>query len=501
MRQADRKADILVIGAGPAGLNAALAAASAGASVLVLDENASAGGQYFRQPIGLEDKSGGEPGRGAQTSAEKGRDLIARAKAAGIRIAAHSTVIARTGEHALAFVESGADGESIVEARAAAIILATGAHDRAIAFPGWDLPGVLTPGGVQTLVKSSGARLKGPVILAGSGPFLMPVARSLLEAGTNLTAVHELARPSRWLARAGRMVGHGERLAELAGYAAYFVRQRLSGARLDWRFGSRVVRAEGEGRLERVVVARCDAHGSPQPGTESVREAAFLAVGYGFVASVQSAALLGCRLLHRENAGGFVVAHDEDMFTGTPGVFAAGEVAGIGGIACAAIEGRLAGLCAARSIGFAVDERAIVAARKERRKRRAFAALVAELYPVPRSLYDAIPDDVVVCRCEEVSAGAIRAACAPWIGDASSLKAATRCGMGRCQGRFCGHQLQEILARENGVPVEDIGPMSMRPPIKPVAARLLAAWGERREPVGAASSAAQGVGGPDSAGP
>jgi hypothetical protein len=242
----------------------------------------------------------------------------------------------------------------------------------------------------------------------------------------------------------------------------------LADAGLAVRFGRIVVRAEGAECVERVVTMECDAAGQTIAGSEQVEACDTLCVGYGFIPQVQLTRLLGCE--HRYDAlrGGWVPKFGSDMQTSVPGVFVAGEVAGIGGAYTALAEGWVAGLGAVRALGHKIREMSLLSAQRERTTRRKFGDLVNAVFAVKPGVFGLIADDTLVCRCEEVTAGEIRAAVAAWGASAGAVKGVTRCGMGYCQGRICGSLLEELTARAAGCAREDVGGLSVRPPLKPV---------------------------------
>lgn len=448
--------DIAVVGAGPAGLSAALAAANAGARAVILDEYPEPGGQFYKQLPAEFDVS---DRKRLDNEYTKGDALLAAVTQAGVTLSNETLVWGAFDPGTLSVMRRGEAGT--VNARK--IVVASGAYERAVAFPGWDLPGVMTPGGAQTLVKNQQQLPGDRIVLAGSGPFLLPVARTLIGAGANIAAIYEATRPREWVRHAPRLWGHWDRIAEGLGY-----RRTLAAAGLSIQFGRMVVRAEGAQTVERVVVMECDGEGRSIAGTEHAESCDTLCVGYGFIPSVQLTRVLGCE--HRYDAlrGGWVPAHGEDMQTSVPGVFVAGEVAGIGGAYAALAEGWLAGLSAAQELGHDVRYTALRSARRERAARRRFGDLVNAVFALKPGVYDQITDDTLVCRCEEVTAGEIRAAVASWGAHVSGVKGVTRCGMGYCQGRICGSLLEELTARAAGCTRAEVGSLSVRPPLKPV---------------------------------
>ena len=459
-------ADVAVVGAGPAGLSAALAAANAGARAVVLDEYPEPGGQFHKQlpaEFSVPDRTR------LDDDYTKGDALLAAVGKANVTISNETLVWGAFDPGTLSVMRRGEAGT--VKARK--IIVASGAYERAIAFPGWDLPGVMTPGGAQTLVKNQQQLPGHRIVLAGSGPFLLPVAKTLLSAGANIAAMFEATRPREWARHALKLWGHWDRIAEGLHY-----RRVLAAAGLSIRFGRVVVRAEGVDALERVITMNCDASGRVVDGTAQVEACDTLCVGHGFTPAVQLTRLLGCEHRYDAPRGGWVPAHDDDMQTSVPGVFVAGEVAGIGGAYAALAEGWLAGLSAARELGHAVRNTALTSARRERAARRRFGDLVNAVFALKPAAYDHMTDDTLVCRCEEVTAGEIRAAAVAWGAHVSAVKGVTRCGMGYCQGRICGSMLEELTARATGCARADIGALSVRPPLKPVRVGELAGLAE-----------------------
>ncbi|WP_117214570.1 NAD(P)/FAD-dependent oxidoreductase, partial [Allorhizocola rhizosphaerae] len=292
--------DVIVIGAGPAGLAAAVAACSK--RVLLLDSAPRPGGQYWRHRAGHEPRS---------------RAFRALVRQLGrIDYRPNSSVW---------FVEPG----FTVHTRDASysadrLVIATGAYDRSLPFPGWDLPGVVTAGGAQALLKGQGVAIGQRVVVSGAGPFLLPVAAGLARAGVRVMGVFEAGRPQAYLRHRAAFA----KAFEALGYGLSLARHRI-----PYFTGHRVVAAHGERRLEAVTVnartVECDA----------------LAVGYGFTPQVELALALGCETT-LDDDGSLIVAETHQAAT-TPGVYVAGEVTGVGGAALALVEGRLAGLAAA----------------------------------------------------------------------------------------------------------------------------------------------------------
>jgi len=406
---------VAVVGAGPAGIAAACRAAEAGRSVAVLDEGFSAGGQIWRH-------LGGRPPAEAAP-------WLARLAASGAAVHAGAALFEISGGQG-DFRLAAEQGGRRLELRAGQVVLAAGARELLLPFPGWTLPGVAGAGGLQALHKGGWDVAGKRVVLAGSGPLLLAVASGLAEAGATIALVAEQAGGT-------ALASFGLRLLTRPGKLLEGLRYRGTlGAR--FRTGWWVARAEGGDRLGGVVV-------TDGARTEAVACDA-LGVSFGLVPNVEVARLLGARL------SGGAVAVDGAQRTSVPGLLAAGEVCGVAGAEVALAEGQLAGLAAA---GLA-PEAALAAARD---RGRSLAVAMARAFALRPEVRRMPPPDTVVCRCEDVRAADLDPAWKP-----RQAKLATRAGMGPCQGRVCGAALGAILGWE---------PDTVRSPLKPVSLSTL----------------------------
>ncbi len=397
-RTAALRADVAVVGAGPAGIAAAVAAAGAGRKVVLLDASARPGGQVWRH-------------RERHTLPAVARMWLDRLDRSGASVLCGAQVVdADSGPRICAEHQGRA-----LTVEAQALILATGAQELLLPFPGWTLPGVLGVGGAQALLKA-GMDVRGKrVAVAGTGPLLLPVAAALARAGADLRMVAEQAPPEevrRFAASLWRTPG---RLMQAAAYRASFLSVR-------YRWGTWVRRvAEVGGEL---IVTYTTGRSSWAEPVD------LLCTASGLVPSTELARLIGCEV--RE---GRVVVDDRQQ-TSVPSCYAAGEPTGNTGMEAALVEGRIAGLAAAGQGGSGAAGRLMV----ERAAHRRFALRAAMAFRLRKELRERVEPDTIVCRCEDVAMSAIR----PGWGSRQA-KLATRVGMGSCQGRTCGAALEYLV--------------------------------------------------------
>lgn len=456
-----RQPDVAVVGGGPAGIGAALAAAESGAAVLLIDEHARPAGQYFKGPA-----EGFEPGRGKDQ--ERIRTLRSELAGHDVEVFSDAVVWGIFDRRNIMVVHEGRS--ELVQA--GAVVLATGAYDRPVPFPGWTLPGVMTAGAAQTFVKAQRVLPGKRILLAGAGPFLLPVARGLAEAGAEVILV-EATSSTAWLGLGPAAAGVPALIGEAVGYARAL---RRLGVR---RYSShKIVRAIGDGAVSAAVISRVDGDWRAVPGTERTLDVDAIATGYGFVPSTELAESVGLSLRFDPYAQTWFVETDDDMETSEPGVFAAGEITGIAGSDVAFLEGRLAGIGAAshaRAIGPAeAADRRRAERRSGLRARHRFAAALNRTFRPRPGLWDGLADDVVVCRCEEVTAGEIRERVRNGCTSPKALKDWTRAGMGLCQGRVCSGSVARLIAEGLEKPLESVPRGTIRPPVKPVPIDVLA---------------------------
>jgi len=460
-----RETEVAVVGAGPAGLSAALEASQAGAQVLLIDQYLRPGGQYFKQlPPGFE--GNGRPDWGEDE--EKGKALLREITSGKIDLLTDGVVFSIYADKTLAVARQ----DHFFRLRAQKLILATGAYERPVPFPGWTLPGVFSAGAMQTLVKIQRVLPGRRIMVAGSGPLLYSVASMLLDAGAEVIALVEAARLRTGWRQIPRLWRSWQPLLRGMEYLRH-----LRNADVPVLTGHTVLRAEGEEKVERAVVAEVDNDWWPLPGTEQSYGVDALCVSFGFLPSTELARLAGCDIVYEPDMGGFVPVHNEEMETSLPGVFVAGEVAGIGGAGIAMLQGRTAGIVAARQLGYSSDGAAEEQLRSVRRQLAGledFRKAMNEMFALRPGIWGLMEDDTIVCRCEEVTKAELRAAAKDSALTAREVKLRTWAGMGPCQGRYCSDVVLRIMAETKGVGIDQIPQPRVRPPVHTVPVSALA---------------------------
>ncbi len=456
MSASARAFDIAVIGGGPAGIMAAVAARRHGASVVLLDETPAAGGQVYRTtPAAFaRDKSA----TAEQIAGDRLRALLARSGA--VTMFGYKVWSVSSGFRVDAI---GADGP--VALSAPRLVVATGTSERVVPFPGWTTPGVIGLAAATLLLKSQRMLPGRATIVAGCGPLLVAVAAGILKDGGHVVAVIDVAAPKDWLMRLPGLLSRPDLLARGARWLAAL---RAAGVPLLSRHALSAVCERGDA-LE-ATVARVDADGTPIAGTESKLLADCVAVGNGLTPGSDVSRVL--RAQHRYDAaqGGWIAATDPWGRTSVAGLYVVGDGSGIAGAAAAEHHGELAALAALNDSGrlpVATFKQTSAPARRRMDRARQFGGTMAGLMALRPAQVAAIPPETIVCRCEDVTRGEIDAAVDGGAREVNQVKAWTRCGMGPCQGRSCGDVVGELVARRVGGR-EAAGYFTGRLPLRPV---------------------------------
>jgi len=350
--------------------------------------------------------------------------------------------------------------------RAKRLILAEGAYDRPMPFHGWTLPGVLTAGAALRMVKVEKVLPGERILLAGTGPLQLALGAHLVETGAKVVAILEASSLSDFWKQLPRLWGQWGMIKDGMDYLL-----KLRKARVPLLRGYAIVKAEGEGQVEQATYAKVDRNWQVIPSTEKRAAVDTIVTGYGLLPSTRLSRLCGCHHRWDPYLGGWVPCHDEYMETTSPGVFTVGDCAGIEGAIVAKEEGRLAATKICEELGYITQEEAshrYSSIHRKLRRLRKFEAALNNIFAIRRGLLGQITDDVIICRCEEVTAGEIRKVINEGFININEIKVLTRAGMGPCQGRMCEPIIVDIISMETKKSIEEVGFYSPRPPIKPV---------------------------------
>jgi thioredoxin reductase/bacterioferritin-associated ferredoxin len=374
-------------------------------------------------------------------------------------------------EHTVWLLEPGFGVETVgpngrAAFRADALIVASGTSELVVPTPGWTLPGVIGLGAATVLVKAQGILPGARTVVAGCGPLVLAAAGSIMKAGGQVAAVVDLNGITDVLRLLPRMAGRPDLFAR----GGRWIQQAYSsGATILSRHA--VVAVEGDREVSAVIVAPVDRLWKPIASAPSLRIVAdTLAIGHGLVPATEATRLLGARHVFVPASGGWIPEHDDLGRTSVPHLYVAGDVAGIAGAAAALLRGRRAGLTAARDLGKLTEtghRTAVDRLRAKLRRAESFGAAAAALMHVRPGLFDTVTPDTVVCRCEDITRLQIEEAVARGARTLNEVKAATRCGMGPCQGRMCGETAATLVGAQI-CSREAAGAWTARPPLRPV---------------------------------
>jgi len=452
--------DIAVIGAGPAGTNAALVASRHGLTVTLLDEQPKPGGQVWRA------KSAAILDAPDTPESVAGRQL---------RQSLQNSAVTHLGDTRVWQIEHSVDGwvlhmlhhGQVSSLRARALVIATGAREFVQPVPGWTTPGVLGLAGATALFKQELALPGKRTVVSGTGPLVFFVAAEIRRLGGEVAAVITPNSRGDWLRAVPAMARRPDLLLRGARWVTDLM---LAGVPIHWRHA--VSEVEGGNSVEAVGFRKLDAEWSPI-GQARRTEADSLCLGNGLIPAIETAQLAGVPLEHRPDLGGWLPKRGEDGKTNVPGLFLCGDGAGIRGAAAAEIDGRLTGLNAAQHLGAdTLAERDGLRPAYTRAAR--FGMAMTGLSMPRKGLAQLTTEETIVCRCESLTRATIAAEITGGAGSTNAVKSGLRAGMGACGGKFCQSAVARMIASAEGRDEGDVPPPTARPPLRPVPVAALA---------------------------
>jgi NADPH-dependent 2,4-dienoyl-CoA reductase/sulfur reductase-like enzyme len=469
MNNENGKYNVVIVGSGFSGIVAADLLADHGLSILLVDENIHVGGQLLRKvPQELGEYSSYKPGYIKKI----GFRFVENIKKKKITVMNKTSVVGIYPDNKLMMEW---DKKDVLSVTYDVLLFATGARERFLPFKGWTLPGVYSTGLVQVMMKSSGILPAKKILIGGSGLFLYSVGYEFLKNKGKVFAILEQTGMMDKIKMLPLLFHQFSKFAEGGKFLA-----KIFFSGVPVRFRRKIVEARGNGSLEEVVTGKVDASGKLIEGTEKIYKTDALGVGYGFVPNIEGPQMAECDLEFSQAKGGWTVKVNERLETSKENILAAGEITGVGGALKSINEGKIAAFTILNKFEKMPDhdyQRQLKKLTSERKHHMKFVEYFNSLYKIPDGAVEEIPDDTVVCRCEDITMAEIKKGIDSGFGTPRGLKTAQRVTMGNCQGRTCGpviYDILSVLGKQEGV----VEPFFSRPPLKPVSIAALAKYND-----------------------
>ena len=457
--------DLIVIGAGPAGISAAITASRHGLKVTLIDDAPIAGGQIYRA-------TPKEWTQNASSSAYQDLD-----DGNALRDLLSNSNVTHLTNHAVWAVAPGFQVRAVsvskeIKLSAKKLIVCSGVTERILPFPGWTTPGVIGLAASTNLLKSQQILPGREPVIAGSGPLLYAVANAIIVAGGRPTAIVDLGSLVDWIVSLPKLL-----TAPALLFRGLLWRARIFKARIPVLHRHHVARVYGDDQVETIELTPIDSNGTPLPKKKNIKfKSASLVVGHGLIPSVEITRLLKVKHLYRAERGGWIPEIDAFQRTSVPGLYVAGDCGGISGAKTAALSGTIAGLRASFDsdmISGKTFQDLYSFTESKRNKAEHFGKQMGKLMSIRSKLLEGLTPDTIVCRCEDITYGQIMGAVNAGAADCNEVKAWTRAGMGPCQGRTCGETIAEIVSRQVG-DRDKAGFFTARVPLRPCTIDALA---------------------------
>lgn len=450
--------DFVIIGTGPAGISAAVTAAKFGVDVTLIGEDPRMGGQIFRQII---------PPLYSQTHYVETQNEKIFKRLSEEMEKVHLQFLPKTlvwGIFDDKVLATDNKEHSLIKAKK--LLISEGAYEAPVAFPGWTLPGVITLGGTQILLKSQGVIPQGKTLVAGTGPLLYYTASQLVKNGADIVGVLEASSLFKWMYWTLRLLRAPDLLWKGIQYIA-----SLKQHRIPIYYNHVVIKAEGKESLEKVIFAKDNDHWEPQEGTERTLDVDTLCLNFGFIPSTIFTHMAGCEHECDPTLRGWIPTVNDKLETSKEGIFVAGDCNGIGGVKKAFVEGQIAGTEIAWQLGqISTSEAHSFLSRLQKKDTRLnwYQKFLKDIYAFRPGLTKLLTPETFICRCEEVDFKTITNILENGVRSLDQIKRLTRVGMGRCQGRFCFPTLLGILSKYYSQKEFNQLDFSARPPAKPL---------------------------------
>jgi thioredoxin reductase len=452
--------ECVIIGLGPAGMAAAVEMAQHFVNIAVIDIQSTPGGQIYRQLPAAFDLQN-ESFLGVRHAA--GRDLIKKFSSSAnlIRVFTDTLIWGVADTNELHCMREG----RLFRIGFCKLVIAEGARERSIPFPGWTLPGVMTAGGLQKMIITQRLLPGKRFLLAGCGPLQIATAAKILEAGGKVLAIVEASRIVKAFRILPHLIRHRLIAQESISYLLTILRKRVP--LLDNYIP---VVAKGQEHVEEVTISRLDDQGRPLAGTEKSFHIDILGLGFGVHPASRLTRMFKCAHGYDVNSKSWNPILDEEMRSSMEHVRIVGDSARIGGADIAEIDGAMAGIYIASELGkISVGEKKsrLVMLQAKRAKLESYIRQLNTIFSPSDEWYSQLNDDTIICRCEWVKAKQINEAINCGCRDINEMKKRTRVAMGLCQGGTCEGIVTEMM-RQKGIPLHEIGSLHIRPPASPI---------------------------------
>jgi len=461
------KYHIIIVGGGLAGLAAAKTLSQYNLNIMIIDENVHIGGQFLRKMTEVMSNIGLTE---AHRLKKIGRKLIKYLDCHKIKILDRSEVLGIYPGMRL-FVKDRTD--RILELNSEFVICATGAREKYLPFKGWTLPGVISTGAAQVMIKGSHVLPAKKILIGGCGPIPYALAGEINSIGGQVLAILDQTLPTQKIRLMSLWRHH---LPKIFDGANYLLKLLLSNTKI--RQGVRIIEVKKKPLGIEVITSEVDQREPTISTNKTVYQTETLAVGYGLTPNIELPQQAGCKLIFKREKGGAAVEVDCHMETSVKNIFAVGETTGIGGAKKSYIEGYIAALSILNRLELIKDKAfqdKIIILKRHQQKENQYGHFLNKICHIPANNYYSIDDEAIICRCENITMRTIRNQMANGFKNVIGLKNATRCGMGSCQGRICGPIIHDILRAYTRQSSIEIGLLSAQFPVKPVKVGALAA--------------------------